>query len=358
VAAVAAAEAQLDYKAMAAAQEGCQDTRAAQSSSLTLHKVSFDGVELLRDTSGPQPRPLVPAVHRRAVFAAFHNMAHPGVKATGRLLGARVVWPGMKSDVQRWVADCQQCSCAKVVRQPPAAQQPIPVPTQRFSHIHVDFVGPLPTSREGFRYLFTIIDRTSRWLEAIPLTSMATDTMVDTLINNWVCRFGVPAVVTSDRGAQFTSAVWAGVCAKLGMAHNKTTAYHPQSNGMVEKVHRQLKEGLAAQGADTDWPDHLPWVLLNIRATPKSDSNISAAEMVFGTPITLLAQPAAPAETPAAAVAQQRAGQVIPTCPATRPPPDKVPRHLEQATMVYMRKGAKLSIFWYICELLTVNVTL
>ena len=86
-------------------------------------------------------------------------------------------------------------------------QQPIPVPTQRFSHIHVDFVGPLPTSREGFRYIFTIIDRTSRWLEAIPLTSMETDTMVDALINNWVCRFGVPAVVTSDRGAQFTSAV-------------------------------------------------------------------------------------------------------------------------------------------------------
>jgi cleavage and polyadenylation specificity factor subunit 1 len=200
VAAVAAAEAQLDYRAMAAAQEACQDTRAAQNSSLTLHKVSFDGVELLCDTSGPQPRPLVPAVHRRAVFAAFHNMAHPGVKATGRLLGARVVWPGMKSEVQRWVADCQQCSRAKVVRQPPAAQQPIPVPTQRFSHIHVDFVGPLPTSREGYRYLFTIIDRTSRWLEAIPLTSMETDTMVDALINNWVCRFGVPAVVTSDHG--------------------------------------------------------------------------------------------------------------------------------------------------------------
>jgi hypothetical protein len=171
--------------------------------------------------------------------------------------------------------------------------------------------------------------------------SMETDAMVDDLINNWVCRFGVPAVVTSDRGPQFTSAVWAGICAKLGMAHKKTTAYHPQSNGMVERVHRQLKEGLAARGADTDWPDHLPWVLLNIRSTPKSDSNISAAEMVFGTPITLPAQPAAPAETPAAAVAQQRAGQVILTRPATRPPPDKVPGHLERATMVYVRKGAK-----------------
>jgi hypothetical protein len=110
---------------------------------------------------------------------------------------------------------------------------------------------------------------------------------------------------------------------------------------MVERVHRQLKEGLAARGVDTDWPDHLPWVLLNIRSTPKSDSNISAAEMVFGAPITLPAQPAAPAETPVAEVERQRAGQAIPTRSATRSPPDKVPHHLPQATMMYVRKGAK-----------------
>jgi Integrase zinc binding domain len=64
--------------------------------------------ELLCDTSGSQPRPLIPAAHRQTVFAAFHNMAHAGVKATGRVLGARVVWPAMKSDVQKWVADCQE----------------------------------------------------------------------------------------------------------------------------------------------------------------------------------------------------------------------------------------------------------
>ena len=341
VAAVAAAGVQLDYEAIAAEQAASPDTRAASDNSLTLRKVNFGAVELLCDTNGQQPRPLIPATYRQTVFAAFHNMAHPGVKASGRMLGARVVWPGMKSDVKKWVGDCQECSRAKVVRQPPAAQQPIPVPTQRFSHIHVDFVGPLPTSREGYRYIFTIIDRTSRWLEAVPLTSMETESMVDALIATWVSRFGVPAVVTSDRGAQFTSAVWAGVCRRLGMAHNKTTAYHPQSNGMVERVHRQLKEGLTARSADTDWPDHLPWVLLNIRNSPKSDSNVSAAEMVYGARLTLPAQPAAEGETPAAEVEEARRGQAIPTRPATRPPPVEVPTHLARATMVYVRRGAK-----------------
>ena len=125
------------------------------------------------------------------------------------------------------------------------------------------------------------------------------------------------------------------------MAHNKTTAYHPQSNGMVERVHRQLKEGLTARSADTDWPDHLPWVLLNIRNSPKSDSNVSAAEMVYGARLTLPAQPAAEGETPAAEVEEARRGQTIPTRPATRPPPVEIPAHLAWATMVYVRKGAK-----------------
>ena len=83
-------------------------------------------------------------------------------------MGSRLTWPYMKRDIINWVKDCQECSHAKVTRQPAAVVQPIPVPIQHFSHIHVDFVGPLTVSKEGYRYLFTIIDRSSRWLEAIP----------------------------------------------------------------------------------------------------------------------------------------------------------------------------------------------
>ena len=77
-----------------------------------------------------------------------------------------------------------------MTRQPPAAVQPIPVPTQRFSHIHVEFVEPLTVSKEGFGYLFTIIDWSSRWLEAIPLATMDTNTCVEAFISTWVARFG------------------------------------------------------------------------------------------------------------------------------------------------------------------------
>jgi len=201
----------------------------------------------------------------------------------------------------------------------------------------VDFVGPLTTSKEGYRYLFTIIDRSSRWLEAIPLASMDTDAAVEALIGNWVARFGRPATITSDRGSQFTSAVWAATCEQMGVRHNTTTAYHPQSNGMVERVHRHLKEGLKARGAQADWPQHLPWVLLNIRTTPKSDSNVSAAEVVYGSPITLPAQLAAPDEAQPAAAAQPP----IPTRAQPLPAPAVIPAHLAAAELVYVRKGGQ-----------------
>ncbi len=113
---------------------------------------------------------------------------------------------------------------------------------------------------------------------------------MDAFISSWVERFGVPGTVTTDRGTQFTSALWSSTCMSLGIKHVLTTAYHPQSNGMVERVHRQLKDALRARGAGPAWHSHLPWVLLGLRAAPKEDSAISSAELVTGTPLVLPGQ--------------------------------------------------------------------
>jgi hypothetical protein len=124
--------------------------------------------------------------------------------------------------------------------------QHIPVPTRRFSHIHVDLVGPRLASK-GFTYLFTIIDRISHWPEAITFADTTTVDCANALFQGWVSRFGVPAVITSDSGAQFTSSLWAALCSLLNIQHNQTTAYHPQSNGMVEHFHCGLKDALRAR---------------------------------------------------------------------------------------------------------------
>jgi len=102
-----------------------------------------------------------------------------------------------------------------------------------------------------------------------------------------------------------------------------------------------LKEGLKARGAQADWPQHLPWVLLNIRTAPKTDSNTSAAEMVYRAALTLPAQPPSPNKTTLVAVDRQQEEAPIPTRELPHPPPTEVPPHLATTEMVYVRKGGQ-----------------
>jgi hypothetical protein len=121
--------------------------------------------------------------------------------------------------------------------------QPIPIPQQCFSHLHVDLVGPLQYNN-SLNYIFTIIDRTFKWMEAIPLAETSMAACTKALTFTWISRFGVPEMITSDRGPQFTSNLWLQLCEMLNIPSRQTTAYHPESNGAVERVHCRLKDAL------------------------------------------------------------------------------------------------------------------
>ena len=236
----------------------------------------FHGVPVLCDLSTGVPRPLVPEQLRHRVFSALHNLAHPGARATRRLVSRRFVWKGLARDVTAWSRSRLDCQRGKISRHVKASVEKIPVPGRRFSHIHVDLVGPLPTSG-GYTHLFTIIDRTTRWPEAVPLSSTTAADCASALFSTWISRFGVPSIITSDRGPQFISALWSSLCSILGIQRSLTMSYHPQANGLVERFHRQLKNSLRSRLAGPDWIHHLPWVLLGLRVAPKESSAVSAA---------------------------------------------------------------------------------
>ena len=107
----------------------------------------------------------------RLVFNSVHNLAHPGIRTTRRMLTSRFVWTSCSSDVNTWCRECQQCARAKIQPQERAAVDAIPVPLHKFSHVHMDLVGPWPRTAEGHTHLLTIVDRTTRWADAIPLQS-------------------------------------------------------------------------------------------------------------------------------------------------------------------------------------------
>ncbi len=150
----------------------------------------------------------------------------------------------------------------------------------RFDSIHLDLVGPLPHSH-GYSYLLTVIDRFTKWPEALPLPDIRAETIARTFLQGWVARFGTPTTVTTDRGSQFQSDLWSSLMKVFGSHRLRTTAYHPQANGLIKRFHWQLKGALKCHVPQDQWTDALPWMLLGIRSAVKEDSKCTAAELVY-----------------------------------------------------------------------------
>ena len=185
-----------------------------------------------------------------------------------------------------------------------------------------------------------MIDRTTRWAEAVPLASTSTLSCAEAFISTWLSRFGLPHTLTSDRGSQFTSALWSQICSFLQISHLTTTAFHPQSNGMVERMHRRLKATLHARCTTPDWFSHLPWFLLSFRSSPHEQSNLSPAEALYGTPLVLPAQfPATPEDDSSFYLSHLQnslSGSLTPS-PSSPLPPPTIPPELLNSPFVLIR---------------------
>ena len=284
---------QLDFEKLAEDQEADAETQAFKTAITALQFKSFpvpnSSKELLCDVSTKTPRPVLPQAWRRKVFDLIHNVCHPSIRSTKKLISTNYIWHGLSQDVTGWAKSCLSCQQSKIQRHVRAPTSDFRVPSHRFRHVNVDIVGPLPIS-QGHKYLLTIIDRTTRWPEVIPLSNISADTCAQAFITGWVSRFGIPTDITVDRGTQFTSELWTALSTALGTKVHHTTAYHPQANGMIERFHRTLKASLMTKLSNSNWLSELPWVLLGLRTVPKEDLKASTAELVYGSPIIVPGQ--------------------------------------------------------------------
>lgn len=258
-------------------------TNPPQGFSFKLERVNIPASDkaLWCETSTGKNRPFIPESIRKRVFNSLHNVSHPSVRNSKRRVTERYFWLNMSTDIVSWARACDQCQRQKISRHTKAPLDPIAMPSGRFKHIHVDLVGPLPPS-DGNYYILTIIDRFSRWPEAYPIPDMTAETVAKTIFYEYIPRFGTPEKLTSDQGSQFESKIMEQLCQFMNIKRIRTTAYHPQANGMLERFHRTLKAALRATGDFPHWSRHIPLVLLGLRTTYKEDIKASPAELLYG----------------------------------------------------------------------------
>lgn len=246
---------------------------------------------VLCEVSLPYPRPYIPNTLRPHVIKHSHNLGHFGFRKTFHFVADRYWWPGLKKDIKSFCRSCLDCQRNKITRHTKSNIQTFDLPSERFTAVHIDIVGPLTSPDSTFssdisspRYLLTMIDRCTGWLEAAPLLSITAKEVATAFINTWVSRFGVPLHVITDRGKQFESEFFTSVSSAVGFHRLRTCSYRPQCNGKVERAHRTLKSILKSK--HSHWLNDLPIVLLAMHSAP-DDQGHSSFERVTGEKLML-----------------------------------------------------------------------
>ena len=181
----------------------------------------------------------------------------------------------MDKNIGNWTRECLSCQESKIHRHTKSGIQEFSLPSSRFETVHIDIVGPLlpvtpanesNTHASPYRYLLTCIHRATRWAEAVSMSDTTASTVAVSFLNTWIARFGVPLYVLTDRGAQFESELFQELSSLTEFHRLRTTSYHPQANGIIERQHGTLKTAIMA--LKQNWLDSLPIILLGLRSIP------------------------------------------------------------------------------------------
>jgi len=255
----------------------------------------------------------VPECKIKDILHHYHDSlaggGHFGVNRTLKKIQHKYWFPQMQQKVINHVSTCNVCQRTKVNRrQQPPPLQPLPIMDEPMSRIHIDILGPLPKTKEGYQYVLLIIDSFSKWSEAFPLASQNAKEVASVLYREFICRYGAPRAMVSDRGKNFMSRLVAALCELFEIKRIFTSSYHPQTNATVERANSTLAKVLSSyvDQNQMNWASLLPSVMIAFRSTPATESNgfspfqlVFGKEMVLPVDVGLLPKPSLPNDTKA-----------------------------------------------------------
>ena len=236
---------------------------------------------------------VIPASLRNDILLAYHDAltgGHQGIERTYQSIRQKYFWISMYKDIQFYVKSCILCQQSKRAIQNTKAPL-TPLPTEDIHHRwHMDFLGPLKTTREGYKYILLLVESFSRWPIAIPMVSMTSEEVAQVIYREIICVFGTPHSIVSDRATNFLSKVMTELYKRFGIRKLSTSSFHPQTNAACERFNSFILQTLRAycNKNQSDWHLILPSILLAYRSTPATQSTqYSPYFILFGREIEM-----------------------------------------------------------------------
>lgn len=233
-----------------------------------------------------------PLSERDDLIQSMHNSrvgGHKGVFKTYHRLRAYYYWERMKEDVQSFIQQCLPCKLKKLTRIKTRLPMAITdTPVTAFAKCAMDIVGPLPLTFNNNKYILTIQDLLTKYCAGIALPNATAQTVAEAFIRRFVCIYGAPKAVLTDQGTNFLSDLMKRIAKCLNIKQYKTTAFHPQTNGSLERSHHTLVEYLKQFVTKEDhWDQYLELALLSYNTSIHEGTKKSPYELVFGRTCTL-----------------------------------------------------------------------
>ena len=228
---------------------------------------------------------VLPKEDRLSVFHEVHQGRFAGHLRDAKIhsqIGKTYWWPNMRSDISSWCRACEICASRQVGKPIKPLLTPIPV-GGAFDRVGVDVIK-FPRSSSGKNYAVVFMDYLTKWPEVFATVDQTSPTIAKLLVEEIVSRHGVPSELLSDRGTAFLSRLMLDVYQLMGIAKTNTTAYHPQTDGLVERFHRTLTDMLAKSvvKGGKDWDKQLPYVLFAYRSSVQNSTGESPFYLLYG----------------------------------------------------------------------------
>lgn len=217
------------------------------------------------------------------------TISHQGFHKTLRRIKLEYFWPRMYTHILNYIKSCNSCNERRAhIPSKLAPLQRMPIASKPMEYVAVDAMGPFPMSYSGNKYLLVMSDYFTRWPEAYPTPDIKSDT-VARVLEKFIARHGVPNHLISDRGSNFLSKSISEVYKRLGILKHSTSPYHPQSDGVVEKLNGTLINALChlVNETHTDWDRHVEFALMAHRSSTHTTTGFSPSQVLYGREIAL-----------------------------------------------------------------------